>query len=155
VTVAIHKKIRRRNSNNNMTHDAAQPIFSFQADPKLAQVIVDAWLNVSYTYTPPGTTTPVTVNLGDALLQRDRKGNPTKVAFETATAKIKQALTVDLKRAVVISEDEHDKDYKMRDPDTEVVFVLPNYQRLGTAFVPGRSLLDTARILMACTPNGI
>jgi hypothetical protein len=38
---------------------------------------------------------------------------------------------------------------------TEVVFVLPDRERLGTSFVPGESLLDTARLLMACTPNGI
>jgi hypothetical protein len=40
-------------------------------------------------------------------------------------------------------------------PD-EVVFVLPDYTRLGTPFAAGSSsLLDTARLLMACTPNGI
>jgi hypothetical protein len=34
---------------------------------------------------------------------------------------------------------------------TEVVFVLPNYDRVD----PKVNLLEAAKLLMACTPNGI
>jgi hypothetical protein len=53
--------------------------------------------------------------------------------------------------AVIITEQEHDDDYTMQDPN-EVVFVLPNDGRLINN--PAH-LLNTAKLLMACTPNGI
>jgi hypothetical protein len=40
----------------------------------------------------------------------------------------------------------------MKEFDKEIVFVLPDHD--GTC-PPGQSLLDTARLLMACTPHGI
>jgi hypothetical protein len=124
--------------------DITIPEFSFAPNDALAQMVVEAWSNENFRKQllermSPGTADP---------------GAPTAVAVKAATDAV-NAAGFNLLRAVVISEDEHDKDYKMRDPDTEVVFVLPNYQRLGTAFVPGKSLIDTARILMGCTPNGI
>src|SRR5690349_15931797 len=118
-TVAIHRKIRH---SNNKTADAAQPVFSYPASPELATVIVDAWLNRPYTYPMPGG--PETKGLKDALLDRDRRGNPTDRAFASATARIGLALNIDLKRCVVITEDEHDNDY-FKDAD-EIVFVLPD-----------------------------
>ena len=65
---------------------------------------------------------------------------------------------LELKSVVVITEAEHDDDYTMQDND-EVVFVLPNSSRpiAIPAFgqpVPA-ALLETAKMLMACTPNGI
>jgi hypothetical protein len=36
--------------------------------------------------------------------------------------------------------------------DDEIVFVLPDTKRVKT---PPANLLDTAKLLMACTPNGI
>jgi hypothetical protein len=39
------------------------------------------------------------------------------------------------------------------DPE-EIVFVLPNKARVGTA-QQGKSLLETAKLLMAISPNGI
>jgi hypothetical protein len=36
--------------------------------------------------------------------------------------------------------------------DNEIVFVLPNKTRLAA---PAANLLDTAKLLMGCTPNGI
>jgi hypothetical protein len=56
-----------------------------------------------------------------------------------------------LKRAVIISEAEHDDGYTMETPD-DVVFVLPNPTRV---VLTGTSLLESAKLLMACTPNGI
>jgi hypothetical protein len=87
-------------------------------------------------------------------LERDAvTRKPTNAAVKAATDAV-NAAGFNLKRAVVISEKEHDADYTMQDL-TEVVFILPDRECLGTSFVPGESLLDTARLLMACTPNGI
>ena len=56
-----------------------------------------------------------------------------------------------LKRAVIITEDEHDDGYTMETPN-DVVFVLPNNDRADPT---GANLLNSAKLLMACTPNGI
>ena len=68
--MAIHKRVR---GSNNKTHDAAQPIFSFPADPNLAQVIVDAWLNTLFPWQPSSGGPAQQVKLGDALLERTTK----------------------------------------------------------------------------------
>jgi hypothetical protein len=51
----------------------------------------------------------------------------------------------------MIEEKTYYQDYEMQD-DNEVVFVLP--QRPDD-IPPGHALLETARLLMAITPNGI
>jgi hypothetical protein len=117
--------------------DVTLPSFSFSPNDGLAELIVQAWTIKDFR---------------DVLLQRNAQ-IPTDLAVKTATDAV-NAAGFNLKRAVVISEKEHDADYTMQTP-TEVVFVLPDFERLGTSFVPGESLLDTARLLMACTPNGI
>ena len=76
--------------------------------------------------------------------------SPTKAAVADATRRVNEA-GFDLTRAVVITEAEHDSDYVMQSDD-EIVFVLPNKDRLKK---PPTNLLDTAKLLMACTPNGI
>jgi hypothetical protein len=117
----------------------ALPSFSFSPNEGLAEMIVEAWDNRAYR---------------DQLL--DRAGNPpapTAQAIQLATASV-NARGFNLKRAVVISEAEHDNTYTSLDDD-EVVFVLPEPSRLGTPFGPRDALLKTARLLMACTPNGI
>jgi hypothetical protein len=144
--MAIHKRVR---VSGNKTHDAAQVTWSLPPDPALADVIVDAWANVPFQYQPSGGGAVQTVPLGDALLERNNKGNPTRKAFEVATQRINQALNVKLKRAVVITEGEHDNDYFM--DEDEVVFVLPDEDRI----MPGHRNLQAAKLLMACTPNGI
>jgi hypothetical protein len=58
-----------------------------------------------------------------------------------------------LQKPVVITEDDYNNHYKMKD-DTEVVLVLPDERRVQ-AGQPGQNLLETARLLMACVPNGI
>ena len=118
--------------------DVTIPSFSFSPNDDLAELIVQAWTIKEFR---------------DQLLERDAIQKPTNVAVKAATDAVNTA-GFNLKRAVVISEKEHDADYTMQDP-TEVVFVLPDRERLGTGFVPGKSLLDTARLLMASTPNGI
>ena len=56
-----------------------------------------------------------------------------------------------LENPVVITEDQYYNDYIMENKN-EVVFVLP--QKPGQC-PPGQNLLDTAKLLMAITPNGI
>ncbi len=116
--------------------DITQPSFSYPATDTLADVIVKAWADA---------------NFQQQILQRDRSGAPTPGAVATATTAINGA-GFDLERAVIISEQEHDDDYLMRAPN-EVVFVLPNKDRAKA--MPAYSLLTTAKLLMAATPNGI
>jgi hypothetical protein len=91
------------------------------------------------------------VNLRDALLDRDANLLPSTLAQQTATARA-NAAGFQLTRAVVTTEAEHDNDYVMQS-DNEIVLVLPDKRR--AANVPGPTLVDTAKFLMACTPNGI
>jgi hypothetical protein len=59
-----------------------------------------------------------------------------------------------LQRAVVISEDEYYAGYTIDQDDPEIVFVLPNMNRVRV-HPAGHPLLETAKLLMATTPNGI
>lgn len=125
--MAIHKKVKGKKEH------LVLPAFAFEPTDGLAQLIIDAW-------TSPG-----------HLLERDKKTKlPTKRAVQEATARIKKA-GYDLTRAVVITEKEHDNDYLMQSDD-EIVFVLPNKKRMAA---PAANLLDTAKLLMGCTPNGV
>jgi hypothetical protein len=132
--MAIRKKVKddRKHTPPNTTMDVTQPVFSYPPSDALAQVIVDLWNNAGH------------------ILDRDNRGNPTAQAAQEATQKIQQA-GIDLKRAVIITEAEHDADYTMQ-TDDEVVFVLPNRTRVINN---PTHLLDTAKFLMSCTPNGI
>ena len=136
--MAIHRKSKdkRRHAPSGSDLDVTLPAFSFPPTDKLAKIVVDAWAEGDH----------------GPLLERDGDGNPTPNASDVATDRVKAA-GYDLKRAVVITEEEHDNDYTMQKPE-EVVFVLPNNNRVVTG-AGGLSLLNTARLLMACTPNGI
>jgi hypothetical protein len=59
-----------------------------------------------------------------------------------------------LERAVVISEDEYYAGYTIPQDNPEVVFVLPNKNRVRL-HPAGQPLLETAKLLMATVPNGI
>jgi hypothetical protein len=68
----------------------------------------------------------------------------------------KQALAdrgIYLKAPFVITEDQYNNGFNLPDPEG-VVFVLPDPPRTETP-PQGQSLLETAKLLMACTPNGI
>ncbi len=56
-----------------------------------------------------------------------------------------------LSKAHVITEDDYNKGHTCDDPD-EIVLVLPNQNRADLSRKP---LLETAKLLMAITPNGI
>ena len=118
--------------------DVTMPVFSY-SNTGLARFVIKAWK---------------TEELRTALLERDRPGVPSKDAVDRATKEINKFSKFGLRRAVVITEKEHDDDYTMQDED-EVVFVLPNLTRVKNLRAAPRELLETARMLMACTPNGI
>ena len=129
--------IKKRKGSDDMT----VPQFSMPATavPGIAQVIVNAWQN------HPDLNKILERNTTGA-----NKGMATDDAVSQATTAINAALPgYSLKSAVIISEAEHDSGYTMETED-EVVFVLPNFAR-----VSGANLLETAKLLMACTPNGI
>jgi len=119
-----------------MKREITQPGFSYPATDALADVVVKAWSDDTFR---------------QQLLQRTGNGAPTPSAVASATNAINGA-GFDLERAVIITEREHDDDYRMR-AENEVVFVLPNKDRIKSA--PAHSLLSSAKLLMACTPNGI
>ena len=141
--MSIRKKVRfrRHGAAHDTETDVTTPVVSY-SNPGLAQLIVNAWTN-----TPPG--------FKHDLLDRDPgTGLPTATAVATATNAVNTLAGLDLKRAVVITEAEHDGDYTMQ-TDDEVVFVLPEESRLRNAPPPLANRLETAKLLMACTPNGI
>jgi len=112
-----------------------------EAVPGIAQVIVNAW-NGDASLS----------NILDRVTSGPTAGVATPQAVQQATDAINKAFPgYNLKRAVIISEAEHDAGYTMETED-DVVFVLPRQSRLGTT---GANLLETAKLLMACTPNGI
>ena len=144
--MAIRKKVkyRRHGAPRDTDTDVTMPVFSY-SNSGLAQLIVNAW-----TDSPPG--------FKNDLLDRNPAGLPTPKAVKTATDAVNALASLSLKRAVVITEAEHDGDYTMQDDD-EVVFVLPNETRQpapppSPAPTPAQRLA-TAQLLMACTPNGI
>ncbi len=111
-------------------------IFSYGPNDSLAQMIVDAWVDADFK---------------KQLTDRNTNGIATDLAKNVARSSL-AARGIYLKSVVVITEDEYDKDHVLNDAD-EVALVLPNLSRVTPR--PGQSLLDTARLLMAATPNGI
>lgn len=106
--------------------------FSYQSD-SLAQMIVEAWVDS---------------NFQNQLTQGSQ-------AAREGTAKAAlEARGIFLQRPIVITEAEYAGGYHVPNPNIGVVFVLPNQPRTDTPLAH-QSLLETARLLMACTPNGI
>ena len=119
------------------------PDFELAPDaiPGIAQVIVDIWTGAAGL---------------DKIFDRNQtgahKGMATQDAVDQATAAINGAAPhYNFVRAVIIKEEEHDAGYTMQ-TENDVVFVLPNKGRIDSN---GGNLLNTAKLLMACTPNGI
>lgn len=111
------------------------PDFSFGPNESLAQFVVDMWVDGG---------------LRTALLKRDGNGAATEEAAALAKASL-AGRGFYLESVSVITEDEYDADY-IAGPK-EIVLVMPNADRV----VPrvGQSLIETAKLLMATTPNGI
>jgi hypothetical protein len=125
--------------------DITIPDFQLAPDavPGIAQVIVSKW-----------TGDPSLANIldRDTAAGSPTKGMATATAVQQATNAINKAAPHDnFLRCVIISEKEHDEGYTM-ETENDVVFVLPNQGRIDPA---GADLLSAAKLLMACTPNGI
>jgi hypothetical protein len=117
-------------------NDKGVAIFSYAPNESLAQMIVDAWVDGDFK---------------SQLTARGANGAATELAKDVAKSSL-AARGIYLKSVVVITEDEYDNGHVLNDAD-EVALVLPNLSRVTPR--PGQSLLDTARFLMAATPNGI
>lgn len=143
--MAIRKKVKFRaaGASYDTISEITMPSFSY-SNEGLAELIVKAWSDTNFT---------------DELLERNPgTGRPTTAAVKAATDAVNTFGKLSIKRAVIISEAEHDGHYTMENDD-EVVFVLPNKGRQpapppSSAPTP-TELLNTAKLLMACTPNGI
>ncbi len=103
--------------------------FSYAPNDGLAQMIVDAWVDQ---------------NFANQLLNST---GAAKSAFAQRG--------IFLSNPLVITEAQYNQGYTPGNPDVDVVFVLPNQPRVDVTPPPGQSLLETARLLMAATPNGI
>lgn len=93
----------------------------------LAQLIVDAWVDDAFK---------------ERLLRRD-----------VAKAELAKR-GIHLSNPVVIEERIYWSDTYVKESDDEVVFVLPDRNRIEVT-APKHGLLETAKFLMACVPNGI
>ncbi|MDE5452334.1 hypothetical protein GWE18_05500 [Bradyrhizobium sp. CSA112] len=115
--------------------------FSYQNDV-LAQWIVDIW-------TGPAANPLITPSTGSiSLLQYRNRSTAAKADLA--------ARGIYLEKPIVITEDEYDAGFSLEDAGLDatigVVFVLPRPTRPTLA---GHPLLETAKMLMAITPNGI
>jgi hypothetical protein len=115
-----------RKKQNASDPDVREVDFSYEND-SLAEMIVTAWNDASFAQ---------------------------KLTDHTHPAFAKTELAnrgVYLTDPQVLTEDEYFNTGWQKTSDDEVVFVLPNKSRATL----GKPLLETAKLLMACTPNGI
>jgi hypothetical protein len=105
--------------------------FSYQND-SLAEMIVNAWTDASFR---------------NSLLAKAPDGTSPNAKAELANRGIYLA------NPLVITEAEYENGHRVQDRNA-VVFVLPDPARI-TAAPAGQTLLETAKMLMAVTPNGI
>jgi hypothetical protein len=132
--MAIYKPMPAKVAPPPGTVDITLPSLSYP-DTDLPRVIVEVWNNPRH------------------ILDRDGANQPTPDAVADATALINSETGMNLTRAVIITEEEHDNDYTTLD-ENEIVFVLPKRERVA-ADATQYQLLESAKLLMACTPNGI
>ena len=114
--------------------DVNVTVFSYQNDDIAKEIIVRAWTDAGFKAALLGTAPGATI--ADRI-----------TAATTALSALPNK-PVTLKSAIVLDEDEYHAGWDEDDPD-QVVFVLPNSSRAAG------NLLETAKMLMASTPNGI
>ena len=105
--------------------------FSYQNEQIAKEVIVKAWTNPGFRDGLVGAATGIDTRINNAR-QALLALNP----------------PIDLTSPIVLTEAEYDAGWEM-DDDDQVVFVLPNPTRQQN------NLLESAKLLMACVPNGI
>jgi hypothetical protein len=106
--------------------------FSYQSDA-LAELVVTAWTNTTFRN-----------QLVDMALSIPTRINNAKTALA--------GRGINLTNPIVLTESEFAEGW-VRDSNDQVVFVLPDPARV--TMTAGTPLLETAKLLMACTPNGI
>ncbi|WP_161852544.1 hypothetical protein [Bradyrhizobium sp. CCBAU 051011] len=117
--------------------------FSYQNDA-LAQLIVDTWKDLY---------PDLLAGVGTPQQQYQQRSSRAKAVLEDRG--------IYLTQPIVITEDEYDQGFSLADaglPVTDgVVLVVPRKTRatMTTATGPAPPLLETAKMLMAVTPNGI
>jgi hypothetical protein len=104
--------------------------FSYQND-EIAALIVQAWTDQPFCDGLVGAATPMAQRKANAIAAFQNLNQP-----------------IDLTSPIVITEAEYDGGWDS-DDDDQVVFVLPNASRQAN------NLLESAKLLMACVPNGI
>jgi hypothetical protein len=104
--------------------------FSYQNDD-IAAMIVTAWTNAGFRDSLVGATVSIPTRIANARAALQNLNPP-----------------IDLICPIVLTEAEYDEGWDMDDPN-QVVFVLPNGGRQSG------DLLESAKLLMACVPNGI
>jgi hypothetical protein len=115
--------------------------FSYESDA-LAQLIVDMWAGQYGNLITPATTPT----------QYKARANAAKAVLEDRG--------IYLKQPIVVTEDEYEDGFSLKDAGLStsdgVVLVLPRDTRAtGATSAGGKPLLETAKMLMAITPNGI
>jgi len=121
----VDEKGERKKDARNQDERAPVADFSYQSDA-LAQMIVDAWVKEPFE---------------EELLKPE---NARRLLAERG---------IFLQKPVIISEADYRADKFTKNHDDEVVFVLPDRKHVDMR--EPQSLLETARLLMACVPNGI
>ena len=113
--------------------------FSYQSDA-LAQLIVDMW-----------------TGFHKDLLEAPNKTDYLKRS--TNAKAVFAARGIHFNQPIVVTEDEYDEGFSLADAGLSVtqaiVFVMPRDTRATGATTTGAPLLETAKMLMAVTPNGI
>jgi hypothetical protein len=110
--------------------------FSYSSDA-LAQLIAEIWTGSHASLLPPNNYANRSAAANTILATRG----------------------IHLTEAIVITEAEYDEGFSLADAGLSaangIVFVLPNQTRAPTGILAPPSLLETAKLLMAVTPNGI
>jgi len=128
------KGIYRKTPDGHDPNDEEQRVaeFSYQNDA-LADLIVKLWINEQGIY--------------DKLINQNTETKRSKAAQDAFDDR-----GLHMTKPLVITEAEYYDGYTMEDA-AGVVFVLPDAARANIA---GKgTLLEVAKLLMACTPNGI
>lgn len=122
---------KRKAGTNQPDLESKVADFAYQND-SLAQLIVEAWSDQSF---------------NTKLTQGSNNSRSSEAKRVLADRGIYMA------QPIVITEQEYDDGF-VWDPDDGVVLVLPNKSRTSTT-PANQSLVETAKLLMACVPNGI
>jgi hypothetical protein len=134
--VFVMGRKRERRERGIFKHNAPEvkvADFSYQND-EIANLIVRCWLN--------------TGNIYDQLVGPNTPMQQRKDNAKNALAALPSGKAVRLTSCIVITEDEYNDGW-VQDDDDQIVFVLPSPTRQTG------NLVETAKLLMACVPNGI